>query len=106
MVDGTRPIVRTINGVPDMSENESMLSRRQMVHAGTGLLAAPFLMSIGGAASAQENAQASAGGAVDINQMQNPLTQYPKPPFKRQHQDPPGLASKMDPKPDHGETSY
>lgn len=36
----------------------------------------------------------------------NPLTQYPKPPFPEQHQEPPGLASKMDPKPDHGETSY
>jgi NAD(P)-dependent dehydrogenase (short-subunit alcohol dehydrogenase family) len=31
---------------------------------------------------------------------------YPKPPFKRQKQEWPGLASKMDPKPDHGETSY
>jgi len=31
---------------------------------------------------------------------------YPKPPFKRQHQDPPGLASKMEPRPDHGEKSY
>jgi len=38
--------------------------------------------------------------------LQNPLTFYPKPPFKRQHQDPPGLACKMDPRPDHGETSY
>ncbi len=37
---------------------------------------------------------------------QNPLTQYPEPPFKRQPQDPPGLASKMTPRPDHGETSY
>jgi hypothetical protein len=36
----------------------------------------------------------------------NPLTQYPKPPTKDQHQEPPGLASMMDPKPDHGETSY
>jgi NAD(P)-dependent dehydrogenase (short-subunit alcohol dehydrogenase family) len=38
--------------------------------------------------------------------MRNPLTQYPKPPFKPQHQDPPGLACMMDPRPDHGETSY
>lgn len=37
---------------------------------------------------------------------QNPLTQYPEPPFKRQPQDPPGLASQMTPRPDHGETSY
>lgn len=38
--------------------------------------------------------------------MQNPASLYPHPPFKRQSQPWPGLASKMDPKPDHGETSY
>jgi NAD(P)-dependent dehydrogenase (short-subunit alcohol dehydrogenase family) len=31
---------------------------------------------------------------------------YPKPPFPRQIQKPPGLASKMKPRPDHGESSY
>ena len=31
---------------------------------------------------------------------------YPKPPFARQEQPWPGLASKMQPPPDHGETSY
>lgn len=31
---------------------------------------------------------------------------YPKPPFPRQKQPYPGLASKMDPVPDHGEESY
>lgn len=39
-------------------------------------------------------------------QMQNPLTQYPQPPFPDQPQNTPGLAKKMDPKPDHGEDSY
>jgi len=38
--------------------------------------------------------------------MKNPITQYPKPPFPRQPQEPPGLAGKMDPLPDHGEKSY
>ncbi len=37
---------------------------------------------------------------------QNPVAQYAKPPFPRQPQEPPGLASKMNPRPDHGETSY
>jgi NAD(P)-dependent dehydrogenase (short-subunit alcohol dehydrogenase family) len=32
--------------------------------------------------------------------------QYPVPPFKKQTQPMPGLASKMEPRPDHGETSY
>ena len=31
---------------------------------------------------------------------------YPKPPYPGQKQPMPGLTSKMDPRPDHGETSY
>ena len=38
--------------------------------------------------------------------LQNPTDKYPKPPFKKQSQPWPGLASKMEPRPDHGETSY
>lgn len=38
--------------------------------------------------------------------MQDPRNQYPKPPFPEQPQPVPGLAAQMDPKPDHGETSY
>ncbi|MFT4174938.1 MAG: SDR family oxidoreductase [Rhodocyclaceae bacterium] len=38
--------------------------------------------------------------------MRNPVDAYPKPPFPQQQQDWPGLASKMDPQPDHGEHSY
>jgi NAD(P)-dependent dehydrogenase (short-subunit alcohol dehydrogenase family) len=38
--------------------------------------------------------------------MQDPTTKYPKPEFERQKQPFPGLAGKMNPKPDHGETSY
>lgn len=38
--------------------------------------------------------------------MQDPTTKYPKPPFEKQKQPFPGLANKMNPKPDHGETSY
>jgi NAD(P)-dependent dehydrogenase (short-subunit alcohol dehydrogenase family) len=36
----------------------------------------------------------------------DPTTKYPKPPFPDQKQMWPGLASKMEPKPDHGESSY
>lgn len=36
----------------------------------------------------------------------DPVTRYPKPPFKRQSQPWPGLAGKMEPPPDHGESSY
>jgi NAD(P)-dependent dehydrogenase (short-subunit alcohol dehydrogenase family) len=37
---------------------------------------------------------------------QDPRAQYPRPPFPKQPQPVPGLAAKMDPKPDHGEDSY
>src|ERR1700743_2986204 len=40
------------------------------------------------------------------NTLNNPTTKYPKPPFPGQSQEWPGLVSKMDPRPDHGETSY
>lgn len=38
--------------------------------------------------------------------MQDPREQYPKPPFPRQPQPVPGLAAKLEPAPDHGETTY
>jgi NAD(P)-dependent dehydrogenase (short-subunit alcohol dehydrogenase family) len=38
--------------------------------------------------------------------MQDPREKYPKPPFPSQSQPWPGLAGRMDPRPDHGETSY
>ena len=39
-------------------------------------------------------------------ELQDPTSKYPKPPFKGQSQPWPGLASKMEPRPDHGEKSY
>ena len=44
--------------------------------------------------------------AVARSILQDPRHQYPEPPFPKQPQSAPGLASKMNPKPDHGETSY
>ena len=38
--------------------------------------------------------------------MQDPRTQYPKPPFQPQQQNQPGNAKDMKPEPDHGEESY
>lgn len=38
--------------------------------------------------------------------LQDPRHQYPRPPFPRQPQPEPGLAARMEPRPDHGETSY
>ncbi|TWR26706.1 SDR family oxidoreductase [Mucilaginibacter achroorhodeus] len=41
-----------------------------------------------------------------MKKLENPAGKYPAPPFDRQPQEVPGLASKMKPLPDHGEKSY
>jgi NAD(P)-dependent dehydrogenase (short-subunit alcohol dehydrogenase family) len=38
--------------------------------------------------------------------MKDPVEQYPRPPYPEQHQEIPGTDKKMNPKADHGETSY
>jgi NAD(P)-dependent dehydrogenase (short-subunit alcohol dehydrogenase family) len=38
--------------------------------------------------------------------MQNPVKQFPQPKFPAQHQEEPGLAKEMTPRPDHGEENY
>jgi NAD(P)-dependent dehydrogenase (short-subunit alcohol dehydrogenase family) len=43
---------------------------------------------------------------MTTQKLEDPKTKYPKPPFKEQSQPWPGLASKMEPRPDHGERSY
>lgn len=50
------------------------------------------------------NAQSTNGG--DQTTVRNPVPEYPHPPMPRQVQPWPGLASKMTPRPDHGENSY
>ncbi len=81
-----------------MVRTENPLSRRQIVGgAGLGLAAI--------AAASPAPAQSSAA-AVTPKPLQDPTTKYPRPPYPRQTQSWPGLAGKMDPKPDHGEASY
>ncbi len=41
-----------------------------------------------------------------IDELKDPTKKYPRPPFRAQFQPWPGLVSKMDPRPDHGEVSY
>jgi NAD(P)-dependent dehydrogenase (short-subunit alcohol dehydrogenase family) len=43
---------------------------------------------------------------TDQYTMQNPKTQYPPPGFPEQKQAAPGITAQMQPKPDHGETTY
>ncbi len=44
--------------------------------------------------------------APRLPNMSDPTTKYPRPPFPGQSQPWPGLVSKMNPRPDHGETTY
>ncbi|WP_276007213.1 SDR family oxidoreductase [Bradyrhizobium sp. 139] len=77
-------------------QGKTSVSRRHVVHAASATLAAASLAS------------SSAKGDTEMaeHDLINPVTRYPKPPFKKQSQPWPGLAGKMEPRPDHGETSY
>ncbi len=80
-----------------MGHDESRFSRRQIVSSlGVSLAATVVRPTSPGNMTQSSPTQA----------LQNPTLKYPKPPFKPQSQPWPGLASKMEPRPDHGETSY
>jgi NAD(P)-dependent dehydrogenase (short-subunit alcohol dehydrogenase family) len=57
-------------------------------------------------ATAGASSHAASASASSAAPLTDPRDKYPKPPFPEQHQAWPGLASKMQPVPDHGETSY
>ena len=78
-------------------KKENIMSRRQAIGGlGTGLAvlsASPVL-----------GVPTNKGYATQ--ELVDPTTKYPKPPFNGQSQPWPGLCSKMDPRPDHGEKTY
>jgi NAD(P)-dependent dehydrogenase (short-subunit alcohol dehydrogenase family) len=78
---------------------ENKIHRRQIL-GGLGATIAAVAVTPAFASSGRSAASDKPEGLVD------PLTKYPKPPFPSQTQPWPGLVSKMDPRPDHGETSY
>jgi len=80
--------------------NPSHLNRRQVV---SGLGASLASMTILPTFSAQA---VTTSEPQPIGKLRDPKTKYPAPPFPGQSQAWPGLASKMDPVPDHGEKSY
>jgi hypothetical protein len=89
--DGYSPLKKG----PTMTAPNS--SRRALVGAAaTGLM---------GAALAPARAQSGNASGADMPP-KDPVTAYPAPPFPKQQQPWPGLTSKMNPRPDHGETSY
>jgi short chain dehydrogenase len=88
-----------------MSSDERFpYSRRALVGAGSiGLVAAAAPAF---AQSSKERPLSKQDEASAPEALQDPRTNHPKPPFRRQEQPWPGLASRMDPRPDHGEMSY
>jgi len=80
-------------------EHTNLCSRRRFVGGiATGIVAASATPVLGQPGNSRQT--------PDQAIKRNPVTQYPKPPFPRQQQEWPGLAGKMIPRPDHGETRY
>ena len=79
--------------------SDTIESRRRFV---AGVAGAAFGTAVTTTSAQQQNTVAAANDAG----LRDPKTEYARPPFPKQQQPWPGLASKMDPKPDHGETSY
>ena len=82
-----------------MNEQDKMTRRKVIGGIGAGIAAVAVSHVL--AATGTSN-----GGNYTAGKLEDPTTKYPKPPFKGQSQPWPGLAGKMDPKPDHGESSY
>jgi NAD(P)-dependent dehydrogenase (short-subunit alcohol dehydrogenase family) len=81
-----------------MTEPNKISRRRALGGIGAGFA--------GLAVSRAFGAQGNKESAMTPGKLQDPTKKYPQPPFKGQEQPWPGLASKMDPVPDHGEKSY
>ena len=86
-----------------MSFEDSKTTRRQVV----GGVATGVAAAMAAPAFAQRGPQAqNVSNIVEKPELKNPVTEYPHPPFEKQEQEWPGLASRMTPRPDHGEKSY
>src|SRR5437868_10886026 len=79
-------------------DSESLTRRRALARFGAVGIAAFAGTPVFGAQSKED--------LMTTEKLQDPKTKYPKPPFKEQSQPWPGLASEMEPRPDHGEKSY
>lgn len=75
------------------------ISRRDIVGAAGATIAASSASSSAAPAFAETRKSATEA-------LQDPRKKFPAPPFHKQEQEWPGLASRMNPKPDHGEQSY
>ncbi|MGF6636500.1 SDR family oxidoreductase [Paraburkholderia sp. MM6662-R1] len=83
------------------SDNTLSPSRRKLMQGAT----AGLMTAVAGHALAQSDT-AKATGTAGTTTLTDPRELYPHPPFPAQEQPWPGLAGRMTPRPDHGETSY
>jgi NAD(P)-dependent dehydrogenase (short-subunit alcohol dehydrogenase family) len=81
------------------TEEKNVLSRRKAI-GGIGVGIASLVVSPAFAGGDKEGKDFIPTGLED------PTKKYPAPPFQEQSQPWPGLASKMNPRPDHGEKTY
>ena len=81
-----------------MDTNTKIHRRNAIKGMGTGLAAFTLSPLLAG-----QNIPANGLSATGL---EDPVSKYPKPPFNKQSQPWPGLVSKMDPRPDHGEKTY
>jgi NAD(P)-dependent dehydrogenase (short-subunit alcohol dehydrogenase family) len=80
-----------------MNEPKTFTRRRVLGGLSAGLAAAAMPRAL-----AADNKQEP----MTPQNLEDPTKKYPKPPFKGQSQPWPGLAGRMEPRPDHGEKSY
>jgi hypothetical protein len=83
-----------------MDDANKIVSRRQAV----GLVGMGLATAAANTAIAQQSGASGSGSAQPAKD--DPRSKYPRPPFPQQTQPWPGLAGKMNPRPDHGEKSY
>jgi NAD(P)-dependent dehydrogenase (short-subunit alcohol dehydrogenase family) len=79
-----------------MNTTKEITRRKAISGLGAGIAAIAFTPVV-----AKQTESSNPAGSLE-----NPVTKYPAPPFEKQSQPWPGLASKMNPLPDHGEKSY
>src|ERR1700730_6241273 len=91
-------LVQSATEVRMADDEKPSISRRHVV-SGAG-------MTLAGVATPFAASTAKGNNRMAVQDLTNPIDKYPRPPYPRQSQPWPGLAGKMDPRPDHGEQSY
>lgn len=89
-----------LSAVFNCMDTQNQFTRRQIVSGLTASLAGATVLPT---LAAQTTMSSTSQSPEDLR---DPRTKYPAPPFNGQSQPWPGLVSKMDPVPDHGEKTY